>query len=123
MRLLTLILIFFSTNLMCVEPDEILDNPNLEQRAKQIGQQLRCLVCQNEDIQNSNADIAKDLRILVRKLLLQNKSDKEIIKFVHERYGDFVLFSPPLRPDTMGLWLLPAGFFILMIFFFFRRQK
>lgn len=123
MRLLTLILIFFSTDLMCVEPDEILDNPNLEQRAKQIGQQLRCLVCQNEDIQNSNADIAKDLRILVRKLLVQNKSDKEIIKFVHERYGDFVLFSPPLRPDTMGLWLLPAGFFILMIFFFFRRQK
>ena len=123
MRLLTLILIFFSTNLKCVEPDEILDNPNLEIRAKQIGQQLRCLVCQNEDIQNSNADIAKDLRILVRKLLLQNKSDKEIIKFVHERYGDFVLFSPPLRPDTMGLWLLPAGFFLLMIFFFFRRQK
>ena len=123
MRLLTLILILFSTNLMCVEPDEILDNPNLEQRAKQIGQQLRCLVCQNEDIQNSNADIAKDLRILVRKLLVQNKSDKEIIKFVHERYGDFVLFSPPLRPDTMGLWLLPAGFFLLMIFFFFRRQK
>ena len=103
--------------------DHILDNPNLEQRAKQIGQQLRCLVCQNEDIQNSNADIAKDLRILVRKLLVQNKSDKEIIKFVHERYGDFVLFSPPLRPDTMVLWLLPAGFFILMIFFFFRRQK
>ena len=123
MRLLTLILIFFSTDLMCVEPDEILDNPNLEQRAKQIGQQLRCLVCQNEDIQNSNADIAKDLRILVRKLLVQNKSDKEIIKFVHERYGDFVLFSPPLRLDTMGLWLLPAGFFLLMIFFFFRRQK
>jgi len=123
MRLLTLILIFFSTNLMCVEPDEILNNPSLEQRAKQIGQQLRCLVCQNEDIQNSNADIAKDLRILVRKLLVQNKSDKEIIKFVHERYGDFVLFSPPLRPDTMVLWLLPAGFFILMIFFFFRRQK
>ena len=123
MRLLTLILIFFSTNLMCLEPDEILDNQNLEKRSKQIGQQLRCLVCQNEDIQNSNADIAKDLRILVRKLLLQNKSDKEIIKFVHERYGDFVLFSPPLRLDTMGLWLLPAGFFLLMIFFFFRRQK
>ena len=123
MRILTLILIFFSTNTICVEPDEILDNSKLEKRAKQIGQQLRCLVCQNEDIQNSNADIAKDLRILVRKLLLQNKSDKEIIKFVHERYGDFVLFSPPVRSDTIGLWLLPAGFFILMIFFFFRRQK
>ncbi len=123
MRILTLILIFFSTNSICVEPDEILYNSKLEKRAKQIGQQLRCLVCQNEDIQNSNADIAKDLRILVRKLLLQNKSDKEIIKFVHERYGDFVLFSPPVRSDTIGLWLLPAGFFILMIFFFFRRQK
>ena len=123
MKILTLILIFFSTNSMCVEPDEILDNSKLEKRAKKIGQQLRCLVCQNEDIQNSNADIAKDLRILVRKLLLQNKSDKEIIKFVHERYGDFVLFSPPVRSDTIGLWLLPAGFFILMIFLFFRRQK
>ena len=123
MRILTLILIFFSTNTICVEPDEILDNSKLEKRAKQIGQQLRCLVCQNEDIQNSNADIAKDLRMLVRKLLLQNKSDKEIIKFVHERYGDFVLFSPPVRSDTIGLWLLPAGFFILMIFFFFRKQK
>ncbi len=123
MKYLTLIFIFLSTNLICVEPDEILDNPNLEIRAKQIGQQLRCLVCQNEDIQNSNADIAKDLRILVRKLLLENMSDKEIIKFIHERYGDFVLFSPPLRIDTVGLWLLPAGFFILMIFFFFRRQK
>ena len=118
MKILTLILIFFSTNSMCVEPDEILDNSKLEKRAKQIGQQLRCLVCQNEDIQNSNADIAKDLRILVRKLLLQNKSDKEIIKFVHERYGDFVLFSPPVRSDTIGLWLLPAGFFILMISLF-----
>jgi len=123
MRLLSLILIFLSTNLMSVEPDEILDNPNLEIRAKQIGQQLRCLVCQNEDIQNSNADIAKDLRILVRKLLLENMSDKEIIKFIHSRYGDFVLFSPPLRIDTMGLWLLPVGFFLLMVFFFFRRQK
>ena len=66
MRFLLLIMIVFSTNLFSVEPDEILDDPKLETRAKQIGQQLRCLVCQNEDIQNSNADIAKDLRTLVK---------------------------------------------------------
>ena len=121
---ITIFFLIFNADLSkSVEPDEILENTELEEIAREIGRNLRCLVCQNEDIQNSNADIAKDLRILVRKLLLQNKSDKEIIKFVHERYGDFVLFSPPLRLDTMGLWLLPAGFFLLMIFFFFRRQK
>jgi len=125
MKFLFLTLLFFysAEKVKSVEPNEILENKQLEKVAREIGKNLRCLVCQNEDIQNSNADIAKDLRILVRKLLLQNKSDKEIIKFVHERYGDFVLFSPPVRSDTIGLWLLPAGFFILMIFFFFRKQK
>ena len=122
MRLLTLILILFSTNLMCVEPDEILDNPNLEKRAKQIGQQLRCLVCQNEDIQNSNADIAKDLRKIVRIKLEKGESKEEIMNFIHAKYGDFVLFSPPLRFDTAGLWLLPISFFILLTFYFFRKR-
>ncbi len=122
MRFLLLIMIVFSTNLFSVEPDEILDDPKLETRAKQIGQQLRCLVCQNEDIQNSNADIAKDLRTLVRSLLLTNKSDEEIIDYVHQRYGDFVLFSPPVRSDTIALWLIPTVFFIMLFFIFFRKS-
>ena len=123
MRFLLLIMIVFSTNLFSVEPDEILDDPKLETRAKQIGQQLRCLVCQNEDIQNSNADIAKDLRTLVRSLLLTNKSDEEIIDYVHQRYGDFVLFSPPVRSDTIALWLIPTVFFIMLFFIFLESHN
>ncbi len=116
------ILIIISYNLIAVEPDEILNNPDLEKIAKEIGSELRCLVCQNEDIQNSNADIAKDLRILVRQKLTEGKSKDEIINYVHSRYGDFVLFSPPIRIDTIGLWVLPALFFLILSFFFFRKK-
>lgn len=105
-----------------VEPDEILSDINLEKRAKVIGEQLRCLVCQNEDIQNSNADVAKDLRKLVRKLLNEGKTNKEIINYVHQRYGDFVLFSPPLRLDTIALWLAPMVFIFVLFFIFFRKR-
>ena len=122
MRIFTLILIFISTNLMCVEPDEKLDNPNLEKRAKQIGQQLRCLVCQNEDIENSNADIARDLRILVRNMLSEGKTKDEIISYIHSRYGDFVLFNPPVRFDTSLLWVLPIIFLMLLCYIFFRKK-
>ena len=87
-------LIFFNVN--AIQPDEILENKELEKTARDIGKELRCLVCQNEDIQNSNADIAKDLRALVRKKLLEGESKTQIIDYVHSRYGDFVLFSPPI---------------------------
>ena len=118
---------FLSTLLICfklfaVEPDEILEDIYLEKIAKEIGSELRCLVCQNEDIQNSNADIAKDLRLLVRQKLSEGKSKDEIINYVHSRYGDFVLFSPPVRPDTIGLWILPILFFLILLFFFFRKK-
>lgn len=105
-----------------VEPDEILSDLDLEKRAKIIGEQLRCLVCQNEDIQNSNADVAKDLRKLVRKLLNEGKTNKDIIKYVHQRYGDFVLFSPPVRIDTIALWLTPLIFIFVLFFIFFRKR-
>ena len=122
-----LIIIFFFLNLQhlqAVEPDEILQNTELEEIAREIGKNLRCLVCQNEDIENSNADIAKDLRLLVRKKLKEGESKKEIISFIHSRYGDFVLFSPPVRYDTLGLWILPFLFFFLfLIFLFFRRKN
>ena len=106
-----------------VEPDEILNDKNLEYRAKKIGEQLRCLVCQNEDIQNSNADIAKDLRKLVRNLINEGKTNKEIINYVHQRYGDFVLFSPPIRLDTIALWITPLLFIIFLFFVFFRKRQ
>ena len=114
-------LFFFQTN--AIEPDEILEDENLEIIAREIGKELRCLVCQNEDIQNSNADIAEDLRKIVRIKLSNGESKKEIINYIHSRYGDFVLFSPPLRIDTFALWALPLLFFFLFTFFVFRKRK
>ena len=105
-----------------VEPDEILQDEKLENIAREIGKNLRCLVCQNEDIENSNADIAKDLRILVRKKLLEGESKKNIISFVHKKYGDFVLFSPPFRLDTIWLWGLPIIFFFFVFYLLFKRR-
>ena len=107
---------------LTVEPDEILKDEQLENTAREIGKNLRCLVCQNEDIENSNADIAKDLRILVRKKLLEGESKENIITFVHKKYGDFVLFSPPFRWDTLGLWVLPVIFFFFLFYLLFKRR-
>ena len=125
MKFLFLTLLFFysTEKVKSVEPNEILENKQLEKVAREIGKNLRCLVCQNEDIENSNADIAKDLRLLVRKKLLEGESKKEIIDFVHSRYGDFVLFSPPLRFDTLALWMLPLVFFLFLLYLFFRRRN
>ena len=117
-----LFLNIFFVNANAIEPNEILENKKLENIAREIGKELRCLVCQNEDIQNSNADIAKDLRTLVRKKLSEGQSKNEIIKYIHSRYGDFVLFSPPLRIDTLGLWALPILFFFVLTFLFFRKR-
>ena len=118
-----LLFTFFNFNLaFTVEPDEILKDEKLENIAREIGKNLRCLVCQNEDIENSNADIAKDLRILVRKKLLEGESKENIISFVHKKYGDFVLFSPPFRLDTLGLWGLPVIFFFFLFYLLFKRR-
>ena len=121
--LITIFLFFLVKESISVEPDEILENKELEKVAREIGKSLRCLVCQNEDIENSNADIAKDLRLLVRKTLSEGESKTEIISFVHSRYGDFVLFSPPLRYDTLGLWILPLLFFLFLSYLFFRKKN
>ena len=114
---------FLNFNLtLSVEPDEILQDEKLENMAREIGKNLRCLVCQNEDIENSNADIAKDLRILVRKKLLEGESKKNIISFVHNKYGDFVLFSPPFRWDTIWVGGLPVIFFFFLFYLVFKRR-
>ena len=85
--------IVYSSEIRAVEPDEILNDTQLENTAREIGKKLRCMVCQNEDIESSNADMAKDLRILVRKMLVEGKTKNEILSYVHSRYGDFILFS------------------------------
>jgi cytochrome c-type biogenesis protein CcmH len=89
-------------------PDEILANPALEQRARELSKQLRCLVCQNQSIDDSDAELARDLRRIVREQLVAGQSDAAIIGYVTARYGDFVLLKPPVKPATWGLWFGPA---------------
>ena len=123
MKKILIVFFFLYSPVQSVEPDEILADQKLENVAKLIGKELRCLVCQNEDIENSNADIARDLRILVRKMLSEGKTKDEIMSYVHSRYGDFVLFNPPIRFDTSLLWLLPIIFLIVLCYTFFRKKN
>ncbi len=122
MKTILIIILLLYSQVQSVEPDEILANQELENIARIIGKELRCLVCQNEDIENSNADIARDLRMLVRKMLLEGKTKDEIISYIHSRYGDFVLFNPPVRFDTSFLWILPVFFLMLLCYTFFRKK-
>lgn len=96
-----------------VEPDEILANPVLEQRARDLSSELRCLVCQNQSIDDSDADLAKDLRLLVRERLTAGDSDDQVMDYVVARYGEFVLLRPVLAWHTLALWL--AAPVVLMI--------
>jgi cytochrome c-type biogenesis protein CcmH len=90
-----------------VEPGEMLKDPALEARARHISQELRCLVCQNQSIDDSNAELARDLRVLVRERLAAGDSDAAVLAFVEARYGEFVLLRPRLRWHTLLLWLTP----------------
>ena len=90
-----------------VQPDEILPDPQLEARARKISAELRCLVCQNQSIDDSDASLAKDLRLLVRDRLKSGDSDDQVKTFLVARYGNFVLLKPPFEWDTFALWLSP----------------
>ena len=95
-----------------VEPDEMLGDPVLEARAREISKGLRCLVCQNQSIDDSNAGLARDLRILLRERLTAGDSDATAVAYIVDRYGDFVLLRPPVRPTTYILWFGPALIFV-----------
>ena len=103
------VLLAMTTASIAIEPDEILDNPGLETRARALSKQIRCVVCQNQDIDSSNAGVARDLRILVRERLTLGDSDADVLAYLVARYGDYVLFKPPWKPSTYALWLAPAG--------------
>jgi cytochrome c-type biogenesis protein CcmH len=90
-----------------VEPGEKLADPALEARARRISQELRCLVCQNQSIDDSNAELARDLRLIVRERLAAGDSDAQVLAFVEQRYGEFVLLRPPFKLHTLILWLTP----------------
>jgi len=119
------LLLFFPFNTNAVDPSEILRNPTMEKRARHISKDLRCLVCQNQSIDDSDAPLARDLRLLVRERLIQGDTDNEVIDYVVSRYGDFVLLRPPVKGVTALLWLGPA-IFVLIGFIglirYFRRQ-
>lgn len=96
-----------------VQPDEMLSNPVLEARARAISKELRCMVCQNESIDESEAPLARDLRLLVRARLQAGDSDRQIIDFLVSRYGEFILLKPPLSYNTIALWGAPPALLLL----------
>ena len=116
-RLRTLLAALFTTMAItaawAVQPDEVLKDPALEERARSISAGLRCLVCQNQSIDDSDAGVARDLRILIREQLQQNKTDAQVVEFVVARYGEYVLLKPRLTARTLVLWLTP--FLILLV--------
>jgi cytochrome c-type biogenesis protein CcmH len=91
-----------------IQPDEMLKDPRLEARARTIDKELRCLVCQNESIDDSNADLAHDLRVLVRKRITAGDTNEEVKQYIVARYGDYVLLKPPFDTETYLLWFGPA---------------
>ncbi|MGY3436503.1 MULTISPECIES: cytochrome c-type biogenesis protein [unclassified Marinovum] len=106
-HLLAMLLIVLAGAVAAVEPDEILDDPALEARARLISKDIRCVVCQNEPIDSSNAGVARDMRLLIRERLVVGDSNAEVVQYLVDRYGDYVLFKPPFKPETYALWLGP----------------
>jgi cytochrome c-type biogenesis protein CcmH len=105
MRRLILLLVLLAGPAFAVQPDEMLDDPALEARARDISAGLRCLVCRNESIDESNADLARDLRLLVRERLVAGDSDEEAVAFIVERYGEYVLLKPTASGANLILWI------------------
>ena len=114
---------FFSSNSYTVEPNEILENQKQEFRARNISKNIRCMVCQNQSIDESNSPLAKDLRILIRNKIKDGKKDEEIYKFLTDRYGEFILLKPLFKLNTLALWLLPFLFVLIGIFIVFFHNK
>jgi cytochrome c-type biogenesis protein CcmH len=103
--LFALLMVFAASPAFAVNPDEVLADPALEARARVISANLRCLVCQNQSIDDSDADLARDLRVLVRERLVAGDTDSEVTQFVVDRYGEFVLLNPVVAPHTIALWV------------------
>jgi cytochrome c-type biogenesis protein CcmH len=113
MKHLVLILLLLAAPVFAVQPDEVLDDPVLEQRARDLSVGLRCLVCRNESIDESNAELARDLRLLLRERLVAGDTDEEAVAFIVDRYGEYVLLKPTTSGSNLLLWL--AGPIMLLI--------
>jgi cytochrome c-type biogenesis protein CcmH len=116
----------FSDLAIAVEPDEVLSDPVLEERARALSTELRCMVCQNQSIDDSDAPLARDLRILLRERLEAGDSDSEVIDFLVFRYGEFVLLKPRFNGKTALLWIAPPAALVIggiVAFVLFRRRR
>ena len=111
--LLLLFALLLGGRVLAVEPGEMLADPALEARAREISKEIRCLVCQNQSIDDSNADLAHDLRVIVRERLKAGDSDQQVKDYLVARYGDFVLLNPPFKLKTLILWLWPVLLLLL----------
>lgn len=103
-----------------VQPDEVLKDPALEARARALSEGFRCLVCQNQSIDESDAGLARDLRLLIRERLTKGETDQQVTQFVVDRYGDFVLLKPRFTANTLVLWLLPFAIVALGLVYLMR---
>jgi cytochrome c-type biogenesis protein CcmH len=120
---IAIVLLLLPGSVLAVQPDEVLRDPALEARARALSAELRCLVCQNQSIDESDAPLARDLRILVRERLKAGDTDAEVQKFLVDRYGEFVLLKPVLALHTLLLWLTPLVVFALGGFGLFRLAR
>ena len=119
----SLISLIATNTCYAVEPEEFLKDPKQELRARDISKNVRCLVCQNQSIDESSAPLAKDLRMIVRTKITEGLTDKEVYKFLTDRYGDFILLNPPFKTSTMMLWALPFVLFFIAAFVLYRHNK
>ena len=126
MKRLALLLMLLAAPLWAVEPGEMLDDPVLEQRAREISQGLRCPVCRNESIDESNASLSKELRIVLRERILAGDTDQQAIDFMVSRYGEYVLLRPDARGANLILWLAAPGLLLIALWvgwFTIRRRN
>ena len=122
--LISFVLLLSPLNVFSIEPDEILSDNKLENRARNLSKGIRCLVCQNQSIDDSDSELAKDLRKMIRIKIVEGKKDKEINDFLVEKYGNFILMKPPFYSETFLLWSSPFIIvFIGFIIIFFSLKK
>ena len=122
--LISFVLLLNPLNVFSIEPDEILSDSKLENRARNLSKGIRCLVCQNQSIDDSDSELAKDLRKIIRIKIVEGKKDKEINDFLVEKYGNFILMKPPFYSETFLLWSSPfIVVFIGFIIIFFSLKK
>jgi cytochrome c-type biogenesis protein CcmH len=105
---LLVVIALASASALAVQPDEVMKDPALESRARALSAELRCLVCQNQSIDDSDAPLARDIRLLIRERIGKGESNDAVRDYLVSRYGDFILLKPPLKPETLLLWLSPV---------------